>query len=522
MSENMDMVTSPNSDVKMVETLKKQLSEKNLLLNKLKARAKAFVTESNVEKKKLTAAVKALQIQLKEKIEAESALGKRVADLSAKLAELELSSTNNNNNNNITTANSNTPPPTTTITNNNDAEIQLLQKQIQKLTKDNDEKDDLIQNIKNDKLQLEQLLRQGSGQQDLQLEALKQKLSNAEHDKERAENKKNRIKIELDSVIKQKNDIDQENRNLEKTIELMKNEAKERKNKTKAFKNQLTDQLNESKVKYEKINESLHNTESELQKMTNLFNSSQENLRNKRVEVISLSEEIIELKSEIVKFKTKHEILSKEKEISTKEIAVKIAKKEEELKSHKKKRMTAKTEIVTMAKTLEKHQDLLRSTVHTLKITIAPKASEQILTLKSLQNKVDELVKRVDASYRANDATPSPLPSPKNRNNNNNNNNTTKQRWQDEPGEVLSNVESEINFATDQIAVLGEKIKRLKLALENDDNNNNNSNMGTPNKRRNSLDKNKSENCLSRLKSLINGGGNGRSNYAKVVDENEI
>ena len=107
-----------------------------------------------------------------------------------------------------------------------------MQKQIQKLIKDNDEKDDLIQNIKNDKLQLEQLLRQGSGQQDLQLEALKQKLSNAEHDKERAENKKNRIKIELDSVIKQKNDIDQENRNLEKTIELMKNEAKERKNKT--------------------------------------------------------------------------------------------------------------------------------------------------------------------------------------------------------------------------------------------------------------------------------------------------
>ena len=38
---------------------------------------------------------------------------------------------------------------------------------------------------------------------------------------------------------------------------------------------------------------------------------------------------------------------------------------------------------------------------------IAPKASEQILTLKSLQNKVDELVKRVDASY-TNDATPSP------------------------------------------------------------------------------------------------------------------
>ena len=67
-------------------------------MNKLKARAKAFVTESNVEKKKLTAAVKALQIQLKEKIEAESALGKRVADLSAKIAELELSSTNNNNN----------------------------------------------------------------------------------------------------------------------------------------------------------------------------------------------------------------------------------------------------------------------------------------------------------------------------------------------------------------------------------------------------------------------------------------
>ena len=48
-----------------------------------------------------------------------------------------------------------------------------------------------------------------------QLEALKQKLSNAEHDKERAENKKNIIKIELDSVVKQKTEIDVQNRKLE-------------------------------------------------------------------------------------------------------------------------------------------------------------------------------------------------------------------------------------------------------------------------------------------------------------------
>jgi chromosome segregation ATPase len=515
-SDSSNGINSEDKNHQVFEVLKKQLSEKNLLLNKLKARAKAFVAESNTEKKKLTAAVKMLQTQLKQKVENETALGKRIVDLDAKLAEAKIAPKSVD-----TDSNSSSRAPGNNDNNNNkhtsdSSHVQLasLKKQVGQLKKENDEKDDLIQNIKNDKLQLEQLLRQGSGQQDVQLEALKQKLSNAEHDKERAENKKNRIKIELDSVVKQKTEIDDQNRKLESIIEVLKNEAKERKTATKAFKNQLTDQLSESKIKYGKVNEALHNTEAELQKMRDLFNSSQENLGKKRVEVANLIEEVSELKSEIVNFKEKHDILSKEKEISTKEIAFKIAKKEEELKSHKKKRMTAKTEIVAMAKKLETHQDLLRSTVQILKSDIAPKASEQILALKSLQNKIDELVKRLDVSYIANESQSSPIPSSKKRSSSD-----TKQRWQDEPKEVLSNVESEINLATDQITILGGKIERLQVAFENDQND-----IVTPdrNKRRNSLDKSKPENCLSRLKSLISGGSNGRSNYAKVIDENEM
>ena len=38
---------------------------------------------------------------------------------------------------------------------------------------------------------------------------------------------------------------------------------------------------------------------------------------------------------------------------------------------------------------------------------------------------------------------------------------TNKQRWQDEPGEALSNVQSEMNLAIDQINVLNAKPKVL-------------------------------------------------------------
>ena len=108
--------------------------------------------------------------------------------------------------------------------------------------------------------------------------------------------------------------------------------------------------------------------------------------------------------------------------------------------------MTAKSEIVTMAKTLEKHQDLLRKTVNTLKTNIAPKASEQILALKSSQNKIDELIKRLDNSYIVSDSTPMKRGGSLTSNQSMNSASsykTNKQRWQDEPGEALSNVQSE-------------------------------------------------------------------------------
>ena len=55
---------SKNTKDEVIDSLRKQLNEKNLLLNKLKARAKEFVAESNGEKKKLTTAIRSLQKQL--------------------------------------------------------------------------------------------------------------------------------------------------------------------------------------------------------------------------------------------------------------------------------------------------------------------------------------------------------------------------------------------------------------------------------------------------------------------------
>ena len=510
---------SKNTKDEVIDSLRKQLNEKNLLLNKLKARAKEFVAESNSEKKKLTTAIRSLQKQLQVKVETETSLGKRVAELSEKLAELEL----------LKTSSKSSPASNTqtgnTINGNTNAisEIESLTKKLKVLQKENFEKEDLIKNIKEDKLQLEELLRQSSGQVDFQLQALKQKLSNAEHDKETAENKKNKLKIELDSLIKQKNKMEAENRGLEAVIDKLKDEAKERKNSMKAFKAQLTQKLEESQSKQEKLDELLKESKNEHEKMKGLFNSSQENLSNKRMEVQSLKEEVEELNADILKYKTKHAILSKENEISSKEIAVKIAQKEEELKSHKKKRMTAKTEIVTMAKNLEKHQDLLRTTVHTLKTNIAPKASEQILALKSSQNKIDELIKRLDNSYVVSDSTPrkreGSLTSSQSMNSSSTYK-TNKQRWQDEPGEALSNVQSEMNLAIDQINVLNAKLKVLNDAL--DTSQSDESYAGGSLSMKSGIRKGRSETCLSRLRKVFSNDSGRARKYAKVIDENEI
>ena len=453
-------------------------------------------------------------------METESSLGKRVAELSEKLAELELLKTSSKSSPALNTQTGNT------INGNAKAmpEIEALTKQIKVLKKENFEKEDLIKNIKEDKLQLEELLRQSSGQVDVQLQALKQKLSNAEHDKETAENKKNRLKIELDSLIRQKNKMDAENRALETVIDKLKDEAKERKNSMKAFKAQLTQQLEESKSKQEKLDELLKESKNEHKKMKGLFNTSQENLSNKRMEVQSLKEEVEELNAEILKYKTKHAILSKENEISSKEIAVKIAQKEEELKSHKKKRMTAKSEIVTMAKTLEKHQDLLRKTVNTLKTNIAPKASEQILALKSSQNKVDELIKRLDNSYIVSDSTPMKRGGSLKSNESSNSASsykTNKQRWQDEPGEALSNVQSEMNLAIDQINVLNAKLKVLNDALDTSQSDESYVGGSLPSMK-SGFRKGRSETCLSRLRRIFSNDSGRARKYAKVIDENEI
>ena len=286
----------------------------------------------------------------------------------------------------------------------------------------------------------------------------------------------------------------------------------------KAFKAQLTQQLEESKSKQEKLDELLKESKNEHKKMKGLFNTSQENLSNKRMEVQSLKEEVEELNADILKYKTKHAILSKENEISSKEIAVKIAQKEEELKSHKKKRMTAKTEIVTMAKTLEKHQDLLRTTVNTLKTNIAPKASEQILALKSSQNKIDELIKRLDNSYVVSDSTPmkrgGSLTSSES-SNSSSTYKTNKQRWQDEPGEALSNVQSEMNLAIDQINVLNAKLKVLNDAL--DTSQSDESYAGGSLSMKSGFRKGRSETCLSRLRRIFSNDSGRARKYAKVM-----
>ena len=181
-------------------------------------------------------------------METETSLGKRVAELSEKLAELEL----------LKTSSKSSPGFKHTNGEYNKRQHKCnfrdrgLTKKLKVLKKENFEKEDLIKTLRRINCNWKSCYAKVVVV-DFQLQALKQKLSNAEHDKETAENKKNKLKIELDSLIRQKNKMDAENRALETVIDKLKDEAKERKNSMKAFKAQLTQQLEESKSKQEKL-----------------------------------------------------------------------------------------------------------------------------------------------------------------------------------------------------------------------------------------------------------------------------
>ena len=159
----------------------------------------------------------------------------------------------------------------------------------------------------------------------------------------------------------------------------------------------------------------------------------------------------------------------------------------------------------------------------TLKTNIAPKASEQILALKSSQNKIDELIKRLDNSYVVSDSTPrkrgGSLTSSQSMTSNSTYK-TNKQRWQDEPGEALSNVQSEMNLATDQINVLNAKLKVLNDAI--DTSQSDESYAGGSLSMKSGIRKGRSETCLSRLRKLFSNDSGRARKYAKVIDENEI
>ena len=64
---------------KRLEALQKDLEAKDLLLNKLKERAKVFVQQSKGEKKQLEAKVKSLQDTLAKKVETEGLLAAKIA-----------------------------------------------------------------------------------------------------------------------------------------------------------------------------------------------------------------------------------------------------------------------------------------------------------------------------------------------------------------------------------------------------------------------------------------------------------
>ena len=64
---------SKNTKDEVIDSLRKQLNEKNLLLNKLKARAKSL-SPSQTARRKLTTAIRSLQKQLQVKVETESSL----------------------------------------------------------------------------------------------------------------------------------------------------------------------------------------------------------------------------------------------------------------------------------------------------------------------------------------------------------------------------------------------------------------------------------------------------------------
>ena len=161
---------------------------------------------------------------------------------------------------------------------------------------------------------------------------------------------------------------------------------------------------------------------------------------------------------------------------------------------------------------------------YTLKTNIAPKASEQILALKSSQNKVDELIKRLDNSYIVSDSTPMKRGGSLKSNESSNSASsykTNKQRWQDEPGEALSNVQSEMNLAIDQINVLNAKLKVLNDALDTSQSDESYVGGSLPGMK-SGFRKGRSETCLSRLRRIFSNDSGRARKYAKVIDENEI
>jgi chromosome segregation ATPase len=488
-------MASPGEEV---ARLKGEVEEKTVLLNKLKARAKDFVNKSNTEKKQLQTEILSLKDQLKSKAETEVLLGSRVAELGAKCAELESGGGGGGG--------------------------KEAKETIQRLTGRCEALMAQLTTSKNEMVELEKQISAGENRGEVQVGALRQKLSNAEHDRDRAENMKRKVKEELKIAIAQRTGLEEENNSLKSRVDALKAGAKDRKRTTKAF----VDELN---ARLEKTEEALRGKERDLAECLS-SNASQKDalgalstqLEEERSKAESVEEKCAELDAQIESIRLSHESLSKEKEKSSLETKEAIAKKELELQSHKKKRLTAKSEIVNIAKSLEKHQDVLKSTVHAMRTLISPRASEQVLSLKSLQGKVDDLIKRVEPTY----IIPNTPASPKHgkphttgfgADSSASLGKTGKSNFLQEPSEVLSGVESELQAAISAVNLLESKISRLVHALDNEGGGG--GSAATPGSRRrrgSGLMTRASNNnsCLSRLCPKFISD---YSNYSKVTDD---
>ena len=448
----MDEQTTPSTAIsgvgddaevaKRLEALQNDVEAKDLLLNKLKERAKVFVQQSKGEKKQLEATLKSLQDTLAKKVETEGLLAAKIADLGARCAELE--------------TNGGVAAPSA-------AQVDEMTKQLEMAKRRAAEVEAALVKLHGEKVELEQSSHNVDHQMEVQVGALRQKLSNAEHDRERAENMRLKMKDELNAALSQRLDMENHVSGFKDTIRRQSDELKALRQSAEATAASLNARAEKAEGRLKEAEDALMERREEREKLRDEIEKLSNKLLDEQKQKGSFEEALNALRTEMEDMRSVHEHLHKEKEQSTLETKEVIAKKELELQAHKQKRMNAKSEIVNIATSLERHQDVLKSTVHGLRMLIFPCASEQVLSLQSLQSKIDDMIKRIDPSYIIPITASSPRASSEG----------TFGHLSDDPKkflkiptEILSRVESEMQVSITTLGLLDSKLKRLREAIE--------------------------------------------------------